>query len=236
MGDIDVFSPFQNPLFYCCLFLSFRENDPFECYIKSVDLNDIVANNLVELRKSKNLTQQEFAEAIGFSDKSISKWERGYAVPTVDILVKIAEFYDVTVNDLISPDAASKIASKEQEKGSFSRKVAICVLMVSVIWLIATLVFINGIIQEQADMWMAFLYAVPVSLLVVDVAVYYFWRRKSSLAQLIILSAFQWTLILTICVQMHLVRQPMWFLLIICIPLQVITILIYQIRKGNPKG
>lgn len=198
-----------------------------------MDLNETVANNLVELRKSRNLTQQEFAEAIGFSDKSISKWERGYAVPTVDIMIKIAEFYDITVNDLIEPGAAGKSEYKNQEKGSLSRKITICVLMVAVILLIATVVFVNGIIQEQPDMWMAFLYAVPVSLLVADIAVYYFWRRRAALAQLILISTFQWTLILTICVQMHLVHQPMWFLIIICIPIQVITILIYQIRKGN---
>lgn len=194
-----------------------------------MDLNEIVATNLTELRKINNLTQQEFADAIGFSDKSISKWERGLAVPTVDILIKIADYYGITVNDLINENAINTYKSKKDNSGEEKRKVSITVLLISVVWLIATSVFVNGIIQEQPNMWMSFIYAVPCSSLLLFFIFPRFWPAK--LPRIINTSILEWTTTFTICLQLHLVGQPSWLLLIICIPLQIVTILLYQLRK-----
>lgn len=195
-----------------------------------MDLNEIVATNLTELRKLNNLTQQEFADEIGFSDKSISKWERGLAIPTVDILVKIANFYGLTVNDLISENALAIYKAKNDKSGEESRKITITILLISVVWLIATAVFVNGIIQERMQYsWIAFIYAVPASFLVMFFIFPRFWPAK--LPRIINTSLLEWTLTLTICIQLHLLGQASWLLLIICIPLQIVTILIYQLRK-----
>ena len=59
-------------------------------------LPQIVGKNLATLRKAKGLTQQQFAEQVHYSDKSVSKWELGYTIPSVDILMDIASFYGVT--------------------------------------------------------------------------------------------------------------------------------------------
>lgn len=194
-----------------------------------MDLNETVANNLVQLRKDKGLTQQEFAEAIGFSDKSISKWERGYAVPTVDILIKIADFYELTVNDLISEDALSVLRNRKEKEGGESRKVSICILLVAVAWLVATALFINGLIQNYENMWMSFVYAVPVSFALLLFIMRRFWPQGRN--SLINSSLLQWTTVIAICIQFQLFGQQMWYLLIICIPLQVVTILIHQLRR-----
>lgn len=194
-----------------------------------MDLNQIVATNLIELRKINNLTQQEFADAIGFSDKSISKWERGLAVPTVDILIKIANYYGLTVNDLISENAIEVYKSNHNKVGEESRKITITVLLVSVVWLIASAVYVNGLFREQPDMWIAFIYAIPVSSLVLTFILPRFWPGK--LHRLVNASILEWSTTFTICLQFHLLGQPIWFLLIICIPLQIVTILFYQLRK-----
>lgn len=194
-----------------------------------MDLNKIVSTNLVDLRKDKGLTQQEFAEAIGFSDKSISKWERGYAIPTVDILIKIADFYGITVNDLIQENALSSLKDKREREGGNSRKVTICVLSASIVWLVATALFINGLIQEYPNMWMAFVYAVPVTFAVLLILMRRFWPQGYS--SVINSSLLQWTTVLAVCIQFYLLNQQIWFLLIICIPLQVVTILVHQLRR-----
>lgn len=212
----------QNPLFSECSII-------YRWYNADMDLNKIVSTNLVDLRKDKGLTQQEFAEAIGFSDKSISKWERGYAIPTVDILIKIADFYGITVNDLIQENALSSLKDKREREGGNSRKVTICVLSASIVWLVATALFINGLIQEYPNMWMAFVYAVPVTFAVLLILMRRFWPQGYS--SVINSSLLQWTTVLAVCIQFYLLNQQIWFLLIICIPLQVVTILVHQLRR-----
>lgn len=60
-----------------------------------------VAGNISKYRKNKGLTQYELSEKINYSDKSISKWERGDGIPDVPTLVQLSEIFGVTVNDLI---------------------------------------------------------------------------------------------------------------------------------------
>ena len=62
------------------------------------ELNKIIANNLVKSRKNAKLTQLELAEKLMYSDKNVSKWERGDSVPDVVILKQLADIYGITVN------------------------------------------------------------------------------------------------------------------------------------------
>ncbi len=60
-----------------------------------------ITENLVLYRRLHGLTQVQLAECIGYSDKSVSKWERGEAVPDIDVLYSLSEIYGVTVSELI---------------------------------------------------------------------------------------------------------------------------------------
>ena len=55
------------------------------------DVRGALAANLAELRKEENLTQAEFAAQFNYSDKAVSKWERGEGLPDVYILAQIAQ-------------------------------------------------------------------------------------------------------------------------------------------------
>ena len=59
------------------------------------------SQNLINLRKTKNLTQLQLAEKLNYSDKAVSKWEVGAVMPDVETLTHIAEYFGITVNDLI---------------------------------------------------------------------------------------------------------------------------------------
>ena len=74
------------------------------------EINEKIAKNLVHYRKAAKLTQAELAEKINYSDKSVSKWESGNGVPDVYILIRLAQLYGVTVNDLVCDEPNTKIA------------------------------------------------------------------------------------------------------------------------------
>ena len=71
-------------------------------------INERISENLTKLRKNAKLTQLEFAEQINYSDKAISKWEKGESLPSIDILEKICDFFNITLNDLTNEDFTIK--------------------------------------------------------------------------------------------------------------------------------
>ena len=71
-------------------------------------LEEIVAYNLTELRKNARLTQAELAEKLNYSDKSVSKWERGEALPDLKVLTRLAELFGVSVDYFVTKDAGKQ--------------------------------------------------------------------------------------------------------------------------------
>ena len=59
-------------------------------------------DNLYSLRKSRGLSQDEFAESLGVSRQAVSKWERNEAYPDTENLIAIAKFFNVKIDDLIN--------------------------------------------------------------------------------------------------------------------------------------
>ncbi|MBQ2720650.1 MAG: helix-turn-helix transcriptional regulator, partial [Clostridia bacterium] len=57
---------------------------------------------IADCRKEKKLTQMQLAEKLGITDKAVSKWERGIALPDSSIMLEVCEILGITVNDLLS--------------------------------------------------------------------------------------------------------------------------------------
>ena len=57
---------------------------------------------IAECRKQKNLTQMQLAEKLGITDKAVSKWERGIAMPDTSIMLDLCNILDISVNELLS--------------------------------------------------------------------------------------------------------------------------------------
>ena len=88
-------------------------------------LKQTVANNIAQLRKSKGLTQLELAERLNYSDKAVSKWERGEGLPDVLVLSKMAEIFDVTLAELV--DGKTKKPRQQKARAHRCRGIAACV-------------------------------------------------------------------------------------------------------------
>lgn len=77
------------------------------------DVKVIFAQNLISLRKQMKLTQIELAEKINYSDKAVSKWERGESIPDVTVLMTIASLFGVTLDFLVSEHAEPDIVAEQ---------------------------------------------------------------------------------------------------------------------------
>ncbi len=69
-------------------------------------MNIYFGENLKELRKAKNLTQEKLAEFLGVSFQTVSKWERGDTYPDITMLPEIAGFFKVTTDELLGVNRA----------------------------------------------------------------------------------------------------------------------------------
>ncbi|MBR3949261.1 MAG: helix-turn-helix transcriptional regulator [Oscillospiraceae bacterium] len=72
---------------------------------------------LQQLRKSRNLTQEELARELYVSRTAVSKWESGRGYPSIDSLKELSRFFAVTVDELLSGDALISIAQRENRAG-----------------------------------------------------------------------------------------------------------------------
>lgn len=86
------------------------------------DLFMSFSENLMRLRKQKELSQEEFANEINVTRQTVSKWELGISTPDMDKLVQMASFFGITVDDLVnSEEATSKVNNKNDEKYTANR-------------------------------------------------------------------------------------------------------------------
>lgn len=130
------------------------------------------ASNLAFFRKSAGMTQLELAQKLNYSDKAVSKWERGESIPDVVVLSSIAELFEVTVDEIIG--------SKRDKKPFFFRnKVLTTLLSVSIVWVIATLLYFvfELIAPDLFRTWLFFIYAIPISAVVLVVFTHIWWNK-----------------------------------------------------------
>ena len=76
-----------------------------------------IGSFLKELRKEKNLTQEQLAEEFNVASRTVSRWENGNNMPDLSILVELADFYDVDICEIIDGERKSEMMQKE-EKGT----------------------------------------------------------------------------------------------------------------------
>jgi transcriptional regulator with XRE-family HTH domain len=191
------------------------------------ELEAIVSENLTALRKAKHLTQQELAEKIGYSDKSISKWELGKAVPAVDILKEFSEFYGVSVDFLItaqSPEDREKAAKGDQAENN--NHIIITAMVATFVWFTAACVYASSILNNLGNWWVAFIWAIPVSVFTTGALIRWYWGRTVDFV--ICESLFIWTILTAFCVQFYFYPpfEQLWYIYLVGVPLQVGVILL----------
>ena len=135
-----------------------------------------IGANIAAHRKNAGLTQAGLAEKLNYSDKAVSKWERGDSVPDVLTMMALAEQFGITVNDLLAdpealpgnPGKLEKAMTQVSEKAlkRKANKNVILALSSTLVWFVALLIFVVISSFDIPYSWLAFLYAVPVNAIV----------------------------------------------------------------------
>lgn len=180
-------------------------------------LKSIIASNILTFRKNSGLTQAELAEKLNYSDKAVSKWERGDGVPDVPVLCDMAEIFGVTLNDFVT------VPTKKKAPPVRATRVVISCLSVAIVWLVATLVSVvmSIAIPWFGYGWLAYIYALPVSFIVLTVFTAV-WRRNVLL--FISVSGLVWTTILSVVLSLPFVPNVA-LLFVLGAPLEFMAIL-----------
>ena len=186
------------------------------------ELKKNFSTNLIKLRKANNLTQLALAEKLNYSDKAVSKWEVGSVIPDVETVTKIADFFGITVNDLIYTENKKKV-----RKIFWENHLNITLLSICLAWFISTIVFF--VLQEATDLtrtWLTFIVTIPISFIIL-VVLSSLWFGK--LVTMLSISGLAWSIILSIFLFLN--NPTYWFLFIIGLVGQLLIIFWSKLKK-----
>lgn len=125
----------------------------------------VAASNIIKLRTDAGMTQAELGERLSYSDKSISKWERGDALPDAYVLKQMAGIFGVTVDYLLTEHDAWESEQDKRRAGerTYSARV-VTLVSVAGIWTLAVLVFVVLWILGRVE-WLVFGATIPATLI-----------------------------------------------------------------------
>ena len=207
-------------------------------------LKDQIGANIALQRKRAGLTQAGLAEKLNYSDKAISKWERGESMPDVLTLMQLAELFEVSVSDLLddpdqlpgNPGKLEKAMSQVSEKAlkRKANKNVILGLSSTLVWFIALLVFVVISSFDLPYSWVAFFYAIPVNAIVL-LSLRSAWRDYRWNRALI--SIISWGFLVSIYITfLVFLRFNMWKMFLLGIPGEIATSLWFRLFRPEKES
>lgn len=199
--------------------------------------------NIAAYRKRLRMTQVGLAEKLNYSDKAVSKWERGESVPDLLTLVQLAELFNVTVDDLLVdpnllPEPTTKV-EKVMEKAvekTLKRKAdkgMILGLSSILVWFVAVFIFVVLSTLELPFSWLAFIYAIPANAIVM-LSLRSAWRDFRWNQTLV--SAIAWGSLLSIYLSLLVfLNLNIWKIFLLGIPGQVAIFMWFRMFRNPGK-
>lgn len=202
-----------------------------------------IGANIASYRKRLQLTQAGLAEKLNYSDKAVSKWERGESAPDVQTLVQMAELFEISVNDLLvdpnklpdNPGTVERVMGKAVEKTLKRKADKKIILMLSslLVWFVALFVFVILSSFNVAKTWIAFIYSIPVNAIVL-LSLRSAWRdfRWNQ----VLISTIMWGSLLSIFMTLLIFfKINMWKLFMLGIPGQIAILLWFRLYRRSGK-
>lgn len=190
----------------------------------------VVASNLIKLRTGAGLTQLELGERLSYSDKTISKWERGDSMPDAYVLSQIAKMFGVTLDYLVSEHdewESEDDRKKREDQVHFSGTVVTLVSLAG-IWTLAMLAFVVFWLMGSIQ-WIIFVIAVPASLITLLV-LNTVWRGGRHNVYIVAGLVFSVVALIYLTVLKLSSINP-WQLFLVLIPAEIVVFLSFRIKK-----
>ena len=195
--------------------------------------------NIALQRKNAGLTQVGLAEKLNYSDKAVSKWERGDSMPDILTLVQLSELFEVSVDDLLSdpnalpgnPGSLEKAMSQVSEKAlkRKANKNVILALSSTLVWFVALLFFVVISSFGIPCSWIAFIYAIPINAIVL-LSLRSAWRDFRW--NRVLISVIVWSTLLALYLSFLLfLHFQMWKLFLLGIPGEVAITLWFRLFR-----
>lgn len=204
-------------------------------------LKSQLGSNIATFRKRSGLTQAALAEKINFSDKAVSKWERGESIPDILTVMELARLFDITVDDLLKDHNAlpENVGKVEQVMGyavekTLKRKAdkrIIAQLSSVLVWFVALLAFVVCSSVGLDRSWIAFILALPVNCIVL-LSLRSAWKDYRSNKWLI--TGIMWGSLLSIYICLWIFGGwNIWKIFLLGIPGQAAIILSFRICRRS---
>ena len=198
------------------------------------DIKSIVAKNITELRILNNMTQLELAEKLHYSDKTISKWERGESTPDISVLVMIADIFGVSLDYLVKSENIDKAIIEQKNSESAYNHRAITYISEGLVMFIAIFAFIiTSLVSKTADFkWLYFIYATPITIIIRLIFNSIWFNPRNNY---IIVSLLMWSVLASIHISFLFFNKNVALIYLLGIAGQVIIILWSFIKKPKKK-
>ena len=201
-------------------------------------LKILVGCNIAACRKRAGMTQAELALKLNYTDKAVSKWERGESVPDLITLIQLAELFGISLDALTAdPNALPEDAGALQQtmdrvvQKTLKRKAdkrIIVWLSSLIVWFVATLAFVVVTSARLPYGWLAFLFAVPADAIVV-LSLRSAWRDFRS--NLGLISVIMWGVLASVFAVLALAIEPYWLIFLLGIPGQLAIFLWFRLFR-----
>lgn len=206
-------------------------------------LKAILGSNIASYRKREKLTQAGLAEKLNYSDKAVSKWERGESMPDVLTLVQVADLFGITVDKLLTdpnslPEETGAVVGKmekavEKTLKRKADKLSILGLASLLVWFVALLLFVIISSLDIPKSWLAFVYAIPANAIVLLslLSAWQDFRWNKTLISVIV-----WGCLLSLYMSLLMFLQlNIWKLFLLGIPGQLAIFFWFRLFRKQPK-
>ena len=174
-------------------------------------LEKIFSKNLIKYRTLMGLKQSDLAKKINYSDKSISKWERGEGLPDLKATKNLCDIFGITIDDMLKENDDHKTKITKTITTKHKKHFLTSLLSASIVWLIATIVYVSLVIAEvKGNIWLPFIYAIPISS-IVFIVFSSIWGNN--LLQFLCITLLLWGVILSITLSTQI--SNIWFICVI---------------------
>lgn len=198
------------------------------------DLKVIFAQNLMALRKQMKLTQAELAEKINYSDKAVSKWERGESIPDVSVLLDIARLFGVDLDFLVTKREDGEIAREQTTYAAGvknrNRKLVASITFFAILFFeTAVFLVLNASIPENVGWNLTYCYLMPLpALAIVAIVFASLWAKRY--VNFAAVSLLIWSLLLDAFLIIVMAWKPFAWVFVLGVPAEIIAMMSFKIR------